>query len=195
MRRSGFTLAELVIALAILGVIATFTIPKVLQSQQSGRDVAIAKEFAAMFSGAFEAYKSENTVTSATTVAHLTPYMNYVRLDTTAYEVDNDPGVGGTVACNVVASIRCLHMHSGAVGLLDSAVPFGSTDTTSAILFLFDPDGGVTGGAGDTGTAVIFVLQYNGRLGTLGKADASIYWAGASVTALGGTDPSWFSWN
>ena len=33
MKHSGFTLSELLIALAILGVIATFTIPKVLQSQ------------------------------------------------------------------------------------------------------------------------------------------------------------------
>lgn len=33
----GFTLAELLIALAILGVIATFTIPKVLQSSRTAQ--------------------------------------------------------------------------------------------------------------------------------------------------------------
>lgn len=34
--QKGFTLAELLISLAILGVIATFTIPKILSSQQNG---------------------------------------------------------------------------------------------------------------------------------------------------------------
>jgi prepilin-type N-terminal cleavage/methylation domain-containing protein len=41
---SGFTLAELLIALAILGVIATFTIPKLLQSQQNQQKQAVLKE-------------------------------------------------------------------------------------------------------------------------------------------------------
>lgn len=33
----GFTLAELLIALGILGVIATFTIPKILSAQQDSK--------------------------------------------------------------------------------------------------------------------------------------------------------------
>ncbi len=39
----GFTLAELLMALAILGVIATFTIPKILGAQQSSSSNAKAK--------------------------------------------------------------------------------------------------------------------------------------------------------
>ena len=46
MKPQGFTLAELLIALTILGVIAIFTIPKVLQSQQDTRYSAAAKEVA-----------------------------------------------------------------------------------------------------------------------------------------------------
>ncbi|MBL8031855.1 MAG: prepilin-type N-terminal cleavage/methylation domain-containing protein [Candidatus Doudnabacteria bacterium] len=44
MRVKGFTLAELLIALVILGVIATFTIPKVLYANQNTKYNAIAKE-------------------------------------------------------------------------------------------------------------------------------------------------------
>ena len=40
----GFTLAELLISLAILSVLATFTIPKVLTSSQDGERIAIFKE-------------------------------------------------------------------------------------------------------------------------------------------------------
>lgn len=42
--QKAFTLAELLIALGILGVIATFTIPKVLQSQTDARFKVSAKE-------------------------------------------------------------------------------------------------------------------------------------------------------
>jgi prepilin-type N-terminal cleavage/methylation domain-containing protein len=49
--RPAFTLAELLIALAILGVIATFTIPKVLQSQQDSKKTAIFKETIAAIAG------------------------------------------------------------------------------------------------------------------------------------------------
>ncbi len=41
---SGFTLAELLITLAMLGVIATFTIPKIMQSQQNERRKAVFRE-------------------------------------------------------------------------------------------------------------------------------------------------------
>ena len=35
----GFTLSELLISLSILGIIAVFTIPKVLQVQQAGTKI------------------------------------------------------------------------------------------------------------------------------------------------------------
>jgi prepilin-type N-terminal cleavage/methylation domain-containing protein len=40
----GFTLAELLVSLLILGEIATFTIPKILSSQQNGMKKVILKE-------------------------------------------------------------------------------------------------------------------------------------------------------
>ncbi len=43
-QKKGFTLAELLVSLLILGEIATFTIPKILASQQNGMKKAILKE-------------------------------------------------------------------------------------------------------------------------------------------------------
>ena len=43
-QNKGFTLSELLIALAILGLIATFTIPKVLQTTESNQRKAVFKE-------------------------------------------------------------------------------------------------------------------------------------------------------
>ena len=48
MCRKGFTLAELLIALLILGVIATFTIPKVLQTQIDSQKKSTFRETLAM---------------------------------------------------------------------------------------------------------------------------------------------------
>lgn len=49
-KHRGFTLAELLIALAILGEIATFTIPKILASSQQQQKKAVFKETIATFS-------------------------------------------------------------------------------------------------------------------------------------------------
>lgn len=75
----GFTLAELLIALAILGVIATFAIPKILQAQADQHKKAVIKEiYSALSDGFYQGYSSgEMTETNVET--YMTARLNYIR--------------------------------------------------------------------------------------------------------------------
>jgi prepilin-type N-terminal cleavage/methylation domain-containing protein len=180
----GFTLAELLIALAILGVIATFTIPKLLNSATSGQSTSIAKEVASMVSGSFAAYQQNNTLAAAATAGALTQYMNYVSVDTSG----NSYGFTGSGLCSTVASVTCLQLHNGGVLEFDPTNTFGGSGTTNAVYFNIDPDG-----AGPL-TGATFIQYYNGRLTTAGNALAGTASTNGAVTIA--TDPAYIqNWN
>jgi prepilin-type N-terminal cleavage/methylation domain-containing protein len=187
---SGFTLAELLIALAILGVIATFTLPKVLQSQQNNQYKTIAKEAAGMLSGSYQAYQVQNIATGATGSSNLTPYMNYVSIQTTG-SIDGDAGTP-TLACDV--NNICLKLHNGAVFRLILSNTFGGTQSTRNIIATVDPDGVFTGNA----DSLFLLLYFNGRIGTHANrrpGDLTAFGGADSDYGPGSTDPPWFNWN
>jgi prepilin-type N-terminal cleavage/methylation domain-containing protein len=170
-RPQGFTLAELLIALAILGEIATFTIPKVLSSQQNGTKNAQAKETAAMIAGAYQQAQLQGIVTTSTRMSDLTPYMNFVAVDTTS-SVDSFPPSVGSFSCNAAG---CLRLHNGALLYLS---PASFSTTSGATTVILDPDAQVT----NQGDSLALYLYYNGRMATIGDVLGSSY------------DPSWFHW-
>jgi type II secretory pathway pseudopilin PulG len=185
--------------LAILGVIATFTIPKILQAQQDGRDKAIAKEAAQMVSSALEMHRLSGNLNDATSMSDLTPYMNFVRLDT-SLTIDSYQGAGN-ISCSG-APDRCLLLHNGATLLYDKDDTF-CTDKDGILYFYVDPDGKETvSGGTTTGKSVMFFVYKDGRVRTF----TSIVWpseAGANggpecdfhFNPTAGTDPPWFSWD
>lgn len=177
---TGFTLAELLISLLILGVIATFAIPKLLQAQQSQQKSAITKEAIASVAGAYNTYKLQNTVTSATGMDDLIADLNYVR-EETAMIVDHKPGVA-SADCSTVP-VKCYRLHNGAI-LWYSTVSGRFTGTTNNdyLLFLIDPDGEYSNGDA-TGKAVELFLYTTGRLTSR-----------AVVANDPARDPVWFSW-
>jgi prepilin-type N-terminal cleavage/methylation domain-containing protein len=190
--QNAFTLAELLIALAILGVIATFTIPKVLIAQQDGKYNAIAKETASMVSGALQAYQQKNALTSAVSSADLTPYMNYVSVSTSGDAIDRGQG-DTTTACS--ATYRCMRLHNGAVLLFTDDDPFSGTASTNALYFYVDPDGQVTDGtANGPGKSVVFFLYTTGRITTWGNLLPGTVNDGGVYAADPSKDPPWFKW-
>lgn len=182
----AFTLAELLIALAILGVIATFTIPKVLQSQTDKKYTAMAKEAMSLFSGAYDAYRQQNTLSGNTKLSDVLSYVNYVSLSTIGNV--NYPN-GGVALCSAANKV-CMQLHNGSVIRYDTVASFGGTGTTNAIPFYFDPSG-----QQDNIASLQIFLYYNGRIATA----ATIL--PATCATLGCfnpgdyPDPPWFSWN
>lgn len=197
----GFTLAELLIALAILGVIATFTIPKILQAQSDSRKSAIVKETAATIASLYQEYKTNNTVTGTTSMGTIMlaiePKMNYIKRISPAIWSNafddplGDPWTDGGECSNTV---RCYILPSGALLTVGgSGIAFGGTSSTNAVRFLIDVDGGYNG---DRSNSIWFFLYYNGRVTHYGSGIS------ADTTSQGGDvyqpnaayDPPWFSW-
>jgi prepilin-type N-terminal cleavage/methylation domain-containing protein len=193
--KPGFTLAELLIALAILGVIATFTIPKVLVAQQNGQNLAKAKEVAGMVAGAFQAAVQAGTISSSTKPSDLAQYINYVSIDTSGRLIDGHPGIASST-CN--STYPCMKLHNGGYLWLQDDSSFGGTSNLHMIAFRFDPDpaNNTTSTSDGPLKAVQFQLYYNGMLRTraltfTGSCDSNGCTGKDPNSAF---DPSWFSW-
>jgi len=199
----AYTLTELLIALSVLGVIATFTIPKILTAYQSQKSRASAKEMAAMIVGAYEAYKKDNgyegTPDPATignmVITDLIPYMNYTQQYTGGL-IDDRPG-GTLFDCS---TDTCYQFANGMILRMRSNRKFCNDTTLTALPFYFDPDGVYSGSTADSpGKAVNFYLYLNGTLRTRGSITASTcVKQGATQTAdnpVPAEDPAWFGWN
>jgi prepilin-type N-terminal cleavage/methylation domain-containing protein len=157
----GFTLVELLIAVALLGMLATFTIPKILNAQQGNSYKHKVREAAAMVSDAYQKYQIDTGASGSTGISSLTPYMNFVALDTNNV-IDNVQGQG---SYNCDSTHPCLRLHNGAM-LNYKTVTFGGIATTNAVWVHIDPDGVLTDATtNNPGKAVPLFLYYqNGRI-------------------------------
>lgn len=189
----GFTLAELLIALTILGVIAVFTIPKILSAQQNQKDNAQAKEAIATVSAAYQQYKIANQVDANFSISSLTPYLNYVAVDTSS-SLD-EWYTQGNHNCNFASGV-CLKLHNGALFQYWPADHFSGTNTTNAVPFIIDPDGGVTDGTTNgPGKSLLVFLYYDGKIRDVGNLEASTTYSAGVWNRDSGLVPPWFSWN
>jgi prepilin-type N-terminal cleavage/methylation domain-containing protein len=192
-RLHGFTLAELLIALAILGEIATFTIPKILSSQQNSKYKALAKEVAASIASSYHLYKTENSASSSNRgMDFLDNYLNYVHRETSSgVSIDTVPTASSTtLTCG--SSNPCYKLQNGGL-LRPSSCPFGGTTELNAVYVIFDPDGIVTSAK----DSVEFILYYSGRLSSRATlTDGTLGGSGCATPRSPDptADPSWFSW-
>ncbi len=203
----GFTLSELLVSLAVLGLIAAFAIPKVLSAVADSSTKAIGKEAIGVISSAYDSLKAENDgfVARSTTMPQLVARMNAER-DLTGAPLTAAVGPAPTGATNG------LLLQSGGVIFYNSADTFARNGTQEGTMaFQIDPDGN-----GNFGRITVF-LAFDGRLwvanenytGGVGPAVASPfndqYNVAADALAGGlttipspdsgvGTDTTWFEW-
>lgn len=188
--RRGFTLVELLIALTILGEIATFSIPKVINAQQRGAWNAEGKEAISTIAATYQVYKMNNQVSSSTGTTDLASYFNYTKAVTSGL-VDH---VTGQTSLDCSAQ-PCYQLHNGGMLVLGGST-FGATNSTNYIHFFFDPDSRYSGTTNGQGKAITIILYFNGRVSTGAerKTGDITYLAGSPQNW--GPDPStdWFSW-
>jgi prepilin-type N-terminal cleavage/methylation domain-containing protein len=192
----GFSLVEVLITLTILGIIATFTIPKLFapppNSTMSNKQTTMAKNVAFMILNAYEQYRIANgTVPTTMTALELTPYMNYVSLDTTNSRIDHRPSQTFRLCA---PAEPCLILHNGSKLRL-GAVQFAGSNTTNCLQFHFDPDGIYSGSTADSySKSVQFQLYYDGTIRTFGNAKASsCHSVVCPFSGVPSNDPSWFT--
>jgi prepilin-type N-terminal cleavage/methylation domain-containing protein len=174
-KAKAFTLAELLVALLILGQIAAFSIPKILSAQTNSQNKAIAKEIISTAASAVSIAQANGTLTTSSTFDSLTQSMNYVAVDTSS-TIDGIPSGSGPMACNNVA-YKCLRLHSGALLLYAPSATF--VNTTGYVAAIIDADGRLTSQNDSLG----IILFYNGRV-----MDYEAALNNAAYT------PTWFSW-
>ena len=185
-------MAELLIALAILGVIATFTIPKILDSGSDSKWNAIGLEAAATISGAYQQYKLSNSISASTGPADLTPYLNYVKIDSVT--TIDDVQTSTSILCGAVYT--CLVLHNGGYLFYRPTNNFNATAATNAMFWGLDPDGKYSGSTTGPGKTIIFWLYTNGRLRTYGTLEPNTYFdGGGPYVPVPSLDPPWFSWS
>jgi len=170
----GFTLSELLVSLAVLGLIAAFAIPKVLTAVGESSSRAIGREAFGMISEAYQAIRANNNgnVPRATSAQTLRDTLNYARLGT--------GGNGGATTASIV-------LQNGAQIAFVLTDSFADTlgNGVGVIGFTVDPDGSATSGGSATSA--------NGPVSVFLGGDGRI-WAGNELYQAGtGTTPSPFN--
>jgi prepilin-type N-terminal cleavage/methylation domain-containing protein len=198
-RLRGFTLAELLVALAIFGLIATFTIPMVLVVVQQQHLNALAKETASILSEAYQKMRiARGTINQQTKSQDLIPYINFVKFMTAGFLLDYLYNSTGAAACGTQ---DCILLHNGAVlrfsGSFCNVVLIPSHQC--AVGVLFDPDGVLTDGGSPTnlGKSIQFWVYQNGLLRDRGNTLIPTYSSNDnsySYNPAPYANPPWFNW-
>ena len=199
MTKKGFTLAEILIALAIMATIAVFTIPKMLDSSADSDNEnwkRAVKQGVSVVQAAYTQYRLDNrSVPSTFHLNNATQYLDYVRIET-ALQIDGTPCFGAPISC-WAANTYCYRLKNGSVLQWNGNEGYNGTGSLNAIKWRIDPDGKVTGPAGqDPGKAIVFYTYYvSGKTRDRDNIDPNTTGGFGTDSPNSACTPNWWSWN
>ncbi|MFM7390654.1 MAG: type II secretion system protein [Vampirovibrionales bacterium] len=159
--QQGFTLSELLVSLAVLGLIAIFAVPKVLNAVGNSAMMSVTKESMAAMMDAYHGLGATQTTgafAASTRAALMVKRLNFVR---SCPNLTATGEVGSTGECDFNTATGSCHilMHNGTVISLLLDDNFNDiAGNTGSVGFYIDPDGSSDAHPGR------FAISYDGRL-------------------------------
>lgn len=195
-QQNGFTLAEVLISLALVGTLAAMMYPMLINNVAEERLLQNCKEGAAQVALAYVKFQKDASIgpTTTTDAIFAAGMDNYVR----RFPDPNAPGASGsnlavqvqtgggvqTIPCD--AGSPCYVLQSGAILQYDADANFnGSTPNVNGIRFIVDPDGN------DVQIGSSFIMFANGRITTEANAPGAILSNDNRVTGI--ADPAYLA--
>lgn len=191
--KHGFSLAEILITLVILGVVAAFSISKTFTPLGKNTVNSKANQMMLRLAAAHQAYKMEGKLVSNTHFTDLIPYFNYVKIDSSTV-IDELYTSSASRTCGS-GSWYCLVFHDGSMLMYNDGQKFGGPG--SGIYLYYDPDGKRTDSTTNSaGKSLQFWITYDGRVRTSNTIDNPIVvdWDVAGYPVNDGPwnlDPPW----
>ncbi len=175
--KAGFTLSELLVGLGIIGLIAAFAIPKVLNASSAALANAKVHKAAQAVANGLEKWTEQNGRSGETTPANIMNMVQHNGLITDGRLVDWVPNGDMDFTCSPSSVSEyvgtCYQMPDGAVLYFIGSATWdtfgGNADNT--LYFGVDPDGITTDDdtQSNTSAATAFFISSNGRLRERGR--------------------------
>ena len=163
--KKGFTLSELLVSLAVLGLIAAFAVPKVLTTVGNSTLLANTKEAMSTISGAYESLKADSNGVIPTSfglnmTTGIPSKMSYNQSGTYTKQNDGLADTFTVAAFPATAGAYAVRFANGAILAFNTGDTFMGTTGTQIGRVVFSVDSDGTG----PNKPVPVVLGYDGRI-------------------------------